>query len=266
MIYNFSNISSGGGVQVSLSLIEFFLKDSRLKQHKFLFSKNLYLIVKKSQINLSGVKYKVVNNILERFLYLSFNSEKIIFTVFGPTYAIKFQNKIWINGFAQPWILFPNNDLYDDLSVKLRVLYKIKFMIQSMLFRMSNLIIVEHNFIKNKLSNRFKNIIVAENSINQAFLDKSNWKKLILRETSKPKIGIIGSGYIHKNLKIIPFVKKSLLKNQKIDAEFYVTLKPEEFNSLGNTFKKNVNNIGQIDISQCPSFYMQMDLIFSQLN
>ena len=63
MIYNFSNISSGGGVQVSLSLIEFFLKDSRLKQHKFLFSKNLYLIVKKSQINLSGVKYKVVNNI-----------------------------------------------------------------------------------------------------------------------------------------------------------------------------------------------------------
>ena len=153
-----------------------------------------------------------------------------------------------------------NNDLYDDLSVKLRVLYKIKFMIQSMLFRMSNLIIVGHNFIKNKLSNRFKNIIVAENSIKQAFLDKSNWKKLILRETSKPKIGIIGSGYIHKNLKIIPFVKND--EKPKNRRRVLCNSKAREFNSLGNTFKKNVNNIGQIDISQCPSFYMQMDLIF----
>ena len=264
MLYNFSNISSGGGVQVSLSLIEYFLNDKILRDNHYLFSKKLFDILENSNINLDNINYKISNSFFSKIIYLTFNNHKVIYTVFGPTYAIKFSDKKWINGFAQPWILFPNNDVYQDLSFFSQIQFKIKFFIQKKFYQMSNILIVEHNFVKQQLESIIKNkkIIVAENSINQCFIKPGSWKEIHLKKSSKKKIGIIGSGYIHKNLKIIPKVKKLLFDLHKIDAEFYVTLPNTDYCLLGNNFTENVINLDVLQIEECPSFYSKMDLIF----
>ena len=267
MIYNFSNIKSGGGIQVSLSFLNYLSKLNSKHKDTIVVSIKLNTLITKSKINLSDFNVIVVKNFLHKFCILTFHKHDKIFTIFGPTYAFKKSNVKWINGFAQPWIIFPNNKVYLELNIFNRYFLKIKFKIQEFFYSKSDIFIVEHYKIKELLLKLFpkKKIFIAHNSINEIFKDEKKWKKIEVN-SKKIKIGIIGKSYIHKNLKILPDVKKKLIDNFNLDTNFFVTLSDYEMRKMSKKFKENIKSVGEINITQCPSFYNQMDIIFFPSN
>ena len=101
-------------------------------------------------------------------------------------YSLKLlSGRDWISGFAQPWILFPKNKVYNELDLVTRLRFKIIFGYKKLSFN-SHTLIVEHDGIKKRLQEFFKNkkIVVAKNCLNQIFLilidgDQLKYQKLI---------------------------------------------------------------------------------------
>ena len=89
MIYNFSNIKSGGGIQVSLSFLNYLSKLNSKHKDTIVVSIKLNALITKSKINLSDFNVIVVKNFLHKFCILTFHKHDKIFTIFGPTYAFK---------------------------------------------------------------------------------------------------------------------------------------------------------------------------------
>ena len=267
---NLSNISTGGAIQVAMSFIDHVVYSDNNHNFYFLFSRRLYKEIKKSHLApfLNQLSYRIISK-RNLFFYFTILQPKKIFTLFGPLYSIKlFRDRDWISGFAQPWILFPKNKVYDELDFITRLRFKITFRIQKTFFLNSHTLIVEHEGVKVKLQKLFKrkNIIVAKNCLNQVFLNPTNWKPIEIPNTKKLKIGVIGRNYIHKNLKIIPAVHNFLEQNHSIKSQFYCTLTTEEMNRMDDDFKKKVISLGELNINQCPYFYDNMDIIFFPSN
>jgi len=267
---NLSNISTGGAIQVAMSFIDHVIYSKNNHNFYFLFSSRLHKEIQKSHLApfLNKLSYRIISK-RTLFFYFAILQPKKIFTLFGPLYSIKLlSERDWISGFAQPWILFPKNKVYDELDLITRLRFKIIFWIQKGFFFNSHTLIIEHEGIKAKLQEVFKknNIIVAKNCLNQIFLNPTNWKSIDIPKTKKLKIGVIGRNYIHKNLKIIPEVHDFLEQNHSIKSQFYCTLTPEETNKMSNDFKKKVISLGELSINQCPDFYNNMDIIFFPSN
>lgn len=267
---NLSNISTGGAIQVAMSFIDHVIYSENNHNFYFLFSSRLHKEIQKSHLApfLNKLSYRIISK-RTLFFYFTILQPKKIFTLFGPLYSIKLlSERDWISGFAQPWILFPKNKVYDELDLITRLRFKIIFWIQKGFFFNSHTLIIEHEGIKAKLQEVFKknNIIVAKNCLNQIFLNPTNWKSIDIPKTKKLKIGVIGRNYIHKNLKIIPEVHDFLEQNHSIKSQFYCTLTPEETNKMSNDFKKKVISLGELSINQCPDFYNNMDIIFFPSN
>ena len=267
---NLSNISTGGSIQVAMSFIEHFVKSEINPKFYFLFSRKLYVEINNSHLApyLNQLSYKITSK-RSLFFYFTIMQPKKIFTLFGPLYCIKLlPRRDWITGFAQAWILFPKNKVYDELDLITWLKFKIVFLIQKAFYFNSNTLIVEHKGIKTQLEQMFrdKKIIVAKNSLNQVFLNPSHWKPIQKPKTEKFKIGVIGRNYIHKNLSIIPLVKDLLEKTHSIKAEFYCTLTNKEMEKMSEEFREKVVSLGELSINQCPDFYNKMDMIFFPSN
>lgn len=267
---NLSNIKTGGAIQVSMSFIDHVISSNLNLNFHFLFSERLLKEIKNSHLApfLDQLSYRRISR-LSLFFYFTILQPKKIFTLFGPLYSIKLmKERDWITGFAQPWILYPNNKVYDELDTTILIRHKITFWIQKAFFSNSHTLIVEHEGVKEKLHKllKNKNIIVAQNCLNQIFLNPTNWKSIEISNIKKLKIGVIGRNYIHKNLKIIPAVHQFLEQNHSINAQFYCTLKPDEMNRMDANFKSKVISVGELDINQCPDFYDKMDIIFFPSN
>ncbi len=267
---NLSNISTGGSIQVAMSFIEHVVNSEINPKFYFLFSKRLYNELNNSHLApyLNQLTYKIISKHSLLF-YLTIIQPKKIFTLFGPLYCIKLlSGRDWITGFAQAWILFPKNKVYDELDLITWLRFKIIFLIQKRFYHNSNTLIVEHESIKTKLEKVFRNkkIIVAKNCLNQVFLNPSNWKPIQKPKTEKFKIGVIGRNYVHKNLSIIPLVQDLLEKTHSIKAQFYCTLNSTEMKKMTKEFKRKVISLGELSISECPDFYNNMDLIFFPSN
>lgn len=267
---NLSNIRTGGSIQVAMSFIDHVLASEFKSNFYFLFSARLMKEMKKSHLAsfLDQLRNRKINR-LSLFFLISILQPKKIFTLFGPLYALKLtRNRDWITGFAQPWILYPNNKVYDELNKITWLRYKIMFWIQKLLYYNSHTLIVEHQGVKAMLKNHIKNknIIVAKNCLNQIFLKPKSWKSINIADNKKLKIGVIGRNYIHKNMKILPAVHNALLQNHEIISQFYCTLTSEEMIKMDNEFKAKVISVGELVIDQCPDFYNKMDIIFFPSN
>ncbi len=267
---NLSNISTGGAIQVAMSFIDHVVKSEINHKFYFLFSRRLHKEIRMSHLApyLNQLSYRTISKHL-LFFYFTIIQPKKIFTLFGPLYSIKLlSGRDWITGFAQAWILFPKNKVYDELDIITRLRFKIIFWIQQAFYFNSHTLIVEHEGIKTKLQELFKSkkIIVAKNCLNQIFLNPTNWEPIEIAKTEKFKIGVIGRSYIHKNLSIIPSVQNFLEKNHSIKTQFYCTLTSAEMNKMNEEFKKKVISLGELSINQCPDFYNNMDMIFFPSN
>ena len=271
---NCGNLHNGGGVQVATSFIYELVYSLNINDLDI--SLNLSDEVRDNLASLN-CDLKKFNNVSTLNIYgLSalksnnrayFSKFDIIFTVFGPDYLF-FTNRAYrIVGFAQPWIIYPHNEVYQKLSLRAKNFKKLKFYLQRKFFSFSNYIIVEIDYVKTKLMTmqEFKKtpISIVHNSLGSIYSDKSMWESapINMKKETDFSIGFLGRDYIHKNTEIIPLIKKELLLKHNKNVSFYVTFTEKEWDIKATSFKSNVYNIGALNVSQCPSFYENMDAI-----
>ena len=274
ILINASNLHVGGGVQVATS---FLYELSFIKSLSF--TPTVYLSTKiKSELEKLGVNTKQKNWIVHDTYGLSnyfknkklFSKFDIVFTVFGPYYFMSKHQKA-ITGFAQPWIIYPNNEVFKQLTITKKIKTKLKFFLQKLFFKTSSQLVVELDHVKDQLVNlkvqNSNQIHIVKNCFSSLYLDPSKWEKLTIPSSpSKIKLGIVTRDYPHKNLSILPTVKNILLDQYNIDTDFYVTLNNNEWEVRDNSFKESIINVGSLSISQCPAFYQNLDgLIFPSL-
>jgi glycosyltransferase involved in cell wall biosynthesis len=258
---NFSNIKIGGAKQVALSfLME--LKKKDIEKLNILVSKEVHDELISTNFKFSN-KLKIYNSSVFNFFSFSLIPEikntKIVFTLFGPFYA--FTRAKTITGFAQPWILYPNNLVNKDLGFFKKHMLRLKFKIQLLFFKKDKALVVESDVAKNILINKlnFKFVNVVNNSINTLFLSQIPSIKEVQKDF---KIGVIGRNYPHKNLKILPQILDIINIEFESKVAFYVTLTDQEFKSMNSSFQNKIINYGSLNVSECPKFYNEMDLIF----
>lgn len=267
ILINAANLHSGGGVQVASSFINELPSisndivkkidiivssevDKNINQSTKIFFKNYNIY------NIFGIKSYKENLGL-------FDNYDLVFTIFGPCYLpVK---GISLVGFAQPWIIYPNNECYNILSPVNKLKSKIKFYLQKHFFKKSDFCIVELEHVKQGLikHNIFKdeNIRVVYNTVSNLYFSPKEWSDIKIKISEKFKIGLITRDYWHKNTSILPKIKEILKNNYHKDVDFYVTFNDLEWSKKSCDFQENIINVGPLKVNECPDFYQHMDAI-----
>jgi glycosyltransferase involved in cell wall biosynthesis len=268
-----SNLHYGGGVQVATStILDLSMNEDIAKDiHIFVSNKVNTNLIKTNFNSNSFYKYDIVDHygILSIFKNESILKIKCIglFVIFGPFYSISKPNNL-IQGFANPWIVNPNNDVLKKFSLFLKTFTYFKLEIQKYFFQRSSLLFVEDQYVKNELLKIFKwendKIKVIPNNISDIYSKPNLWQDINFnfKPFSKTiKIGFLGRNYPHKNTKVLPKVKFILNKKYQLNCDFFVTFSNIEWNKTNTIFKKNIINVGELTLLQCPIFYQNMDAI-----
>ena len=273
MLLNASNLHVGGGVQVATSVISELSLLANLPENLTIWSSSeVDANLKSLGCDLSLLPdYEVVDTYGLKAIFSSAIAKTRhfdrIFTIFGPLYSL-FNKNFNIVGFAQPWIIYPNNEISKDLSFWKRKMIQLKFTIQTLFFRKSDLVIVELEHVALGLQRKgittSRNVNVIYNCVNSIYFDERKWKDIPISDRdsdNKIKLGFVGRNYKHKNTQLFPAVARHLLEKHNIEADFYVTFNEDEWRACPDDFKIFVKNIGVLSIAQCPSFYKSMDAI-----
>lgn len=271
ILINASNLHVGGGVQVAVSFIDSLSRMGNIeKEIHVVVSSEVDFNLQQLQLNPSVfLSYRVIDvyglNTLWSDFGKSLKAYDLIFTVFGPLYLLGYKG-IQITGFAQPWIIYPENEVALTLSLLERVKTQLKFFIHSLFFSRADKLIVELEHVRKRLifmdiatSNKIE---VVHNCLSSLYLDVNKWQPLNNKILTKGfSIGFVGRDYPHKNTVIFPQIKKNLLAKYSIDVDFYVTLSDEEWQLKSEDFRRVINNVGVLSVAQCPSFYKEMDAV-----
>lgn len=275
ILINASNLHVGGGVQVAASFIH------ELSGMLDLLAPNEVVIYVSSIVhaNLCSmgfdeklfVNYSVLDvkgvEAIRADVARKFSGFDLVFTIFGPLYLPRcIPNHIM--GFAQPWIIYPNNEVKDRLSLSSRFLTRLKFEIQWRFFKRAERLIVELPHVKDSLwlekSYPEEQVDTVYNCVSRIYFDQKNWKSIPALYTLPMdiiRIGYVGRDYTHKNLDILPQIHRKLKQVSNKKYRFFVTLSPEEWANRSSEFRECVFNIGPITTAQCPSFYQCMDAV-----
>lgn len=270
VLINASNLHAGGGIQVAISFIEelSFIKSDVVEFHVVCSSEvdqGLGLFLERSAFSsYTVVDVYGIEACLPRFSKRLRNYD-VVFTIFGPDYRLM-ERKNGVVGFAQPWIVYPDNEIYDAMGFFSKIKSRIKFFIQKCFFMRSLRLVVELPHVKEKLveSSIFchDKIDVVFNSVSSVYFRPERWKKIKMNvETNAFKIGFVTRDYPHKNLKVLPEIKSILNEKYQLDVEFFVTLREDEWSSKTEIFRESINMVGELSVYQCPSFYEEMDAV-----
>ncbi len=267
VLINAANLHSGGGVQVASSFINELpsISNNIIKYFDIIVSSEVDKNI--NQSTKSFFKNYKVHNIFGLKNYKNninlFDAYDLVFTIFGPCYhPIKGINLV---GFAQPWIIYPNNECYSMLSSVEKLKFKLKFFLQKKFFKKSDFCVVELEHVKQRLIelNIFKDshVEVVYNTVSNVYFSPENWEKIKIMPSNKIKIGLISRDYFHKNTNILPKVKEILKNKYNQDVDFYVTFNEEEWLNKSSSFQENIINVGPLKVNECPNFYEEMDAI-----
>lgn len=267
ILINASNLHNGGGVQVASSFINElpFFTNNVIKSFDVIVSSEVDNNI--SQTTKIFFKNYKVHNIFGLKNYKNninlFDTYDLVFTIFGPCYhTIKGINVV---GFAQPWIIYPNNECYSMLSSIEKLKFKLKFFLQKKFFKKSDFCVVELEHVKQRLIelNIFKDncVDVVYNTVSNVYFSPEKWEKIKIKPSNKIKIGLISRDYFHKNTNILPKVKEILKNKYDQDIDFYVTFNEKEWFNKSSSFQENIINVGPLKVNECPNFYEEMDAI-----
>lgn len=283
ILINASNLHVGGGVQVAASFIEelaaIVSTDAALGAQISIFAStevfnNLpsgfidrhdFCTIKIFDVHGLGILTSPHRN-----EYVGFD---VCFTVFGPMY-LDLKNCYRICGFAQPWIVYPDNPVYARLDYKQYFANKIRFFAQAFYYRRNDCLVVELDHVKNALIRqgmcKGEAIAVVENSFSSVFLDPPRWQAIDFDYSSlRPGaiiLGFVGRGYVHKNLVVLGEVSKILKNQYGLNCDFIFTLNQQEMREHGFAERDGFHTVGKITAAQCPEFYTHVDgLIFPSL-
>lgn len=193
----------------------------------------------------------------------------VVFTIFGPAY-LSLRRARSVVGFAQAWILYPDNDMAQRLPVLRRYLTRLKFYLQWLVFRRSDALVVEAEHVRRGLVARgypAQHIHVAPNCIAAVYLDASRWQPVEHQvDPDIINIGFVGRDWVHKNTDVLPDVTAILRQRFGLQVRFHVTFTAEEWSAKSPHFREVVTNAGPLSVAQCPTFYRMMDgVIFPSL-
>ncbi len=266
---NLSNLHVGGGVQVAAS----FLKEMRSAGR----SRPDLAVLVSSEIEqqvgpLSDISKDVVSldvygmrgDEQERAGKILDASDRV-FTLFGPLYrwSPPFTS---IVGFAQPWIIYPHNEVYSLLPLWERLKQRLKFWVQAQFFKRADVLVVELEHVKAGLVRELgidpAKIHVVYNCVSSVFHDPEKWEDVTVPGTpGKLRLGFLGRNYPHKNTRIFPELVRYLKQDHAMDATVFVTFTEAEWNACDSEFRDACVNLGPLKVSQCPSFYRELDAV-----
>lgn len=271
VLLNASNLHVGGGVQVATSVIgELTLMDNVPEQLEVWASDEVDKNLRSLNYDLTVLPhYSVVNSYGLKALKNGFqkrlDSFSKVFTIFGPLYTFS-KEFVNITGFAQPWIVYPDNEIYAGMHFLDKFKTRVKFSLQKMFFQRADHLVVELEHVARQLVDKKvcvpQNISVVNNCLSAVFLQPERWKEVNYDfSNDKIKIGFVGRNYPHKNTKIFPQIRDILKSEYNIDSDFYVTFSPEEWGTCDKKFKSDICNVGILNVDQCPTFYRNMDAV-----
>lgn len=271
-----SNLRGGGGVQVAASVIEELSAISSAAVNiSVLASTEVDSNVKLLNIDTSRFYSYEVRNFYGVSTLWSGLSNYLknfdgILTVFGPLY-IWSPTTLSVVGFAQPWIVYPQNEIFAELSKFKQLTLRLKYWIQSRFFSRADVLVVELEHVKLRLLNAGLkdngSIKVVHNCISTLYRQPERWLSVeVPPSRACLRLGFLGRNYPHKNTKIIPAVRFYLERNYGMSVDFYVTFNDQEWNNCTSEFRASVKNVGALSVAQCPAFYSEMDgIIFPSL-
>lgn len=277
VLVNASNLHVGGGVGVAASCIDalsrtvspadrvFLLLSSTVHANLLALGTNLGRFAGCEVYDAFGLAS------LWRGLGRRLAGYDVVFTVFGPAYVWR-KKGAHLCGFAQPLIIYPKNPMTHAKPWYARWLQYAKYSLQELFFRRADALVVELDHVRRALMRRplmrNKAVHIVNNTADRIFLEPLRWATVTLPSTSSDavKLGIVTRNYPHKNLAVLPALKRELLKTHGLVAEFFVTFNAAEWQAAGADFREAVHNAGTLVLAQVPSFYIAMDgVIFPSL-
>lgn len=273
LVINTSNISVGGGIQVSLSFLEslkghpeneyhiFLSPKIREQVDKSLFSDNFkfyYIPISPSSL-IKGYKTRKKLSLLESQI-----NPDLVFTVFGPAYWNP--KSLHVSGFANGWCYTPNSIAFNCLPRLARIKSRFLILIKNHVIKKSDFLIVETETAKKNIISHLKikedKIFVVGNTFHQVFDSDNKVECNSIIENSKYyKLLVLSSFYPHKNLLIINEVVEKLREKSNNQFKFFLTIPDAKFNE---SFPENdmIENIGPQNIEDCPGLYKSVDALF----
>lgn len=265
------NLHGGGGVQVASSYLHELSQLDLLDQPvDVVISTRVYEELCKLGSDMRCFRKVFISNYYAHQLWRRIpGSYQVCFVVFGPLY-ISIPAKKTIVGFAQPWIAFPENDVYRKLNFIDRIKSRSKYRIQKFLFSRYDVLVVEHELVKQALKKQglLNQTAVVSNSFSHVFLEENSWRDCPFPSVNKNSLtfGFVGRAYLHKNLDVLTTVSDILEKKYGLIVNFIFTLSEDEMESLRFSSRSNFYTVGEINLVQCPDFYKHLDaLIFPSM-
>lgn len=267
VIFDCSNITVGGGIQVANSFLKYSLVSNDI-QFFFLLSNKVYESLPKSdELNNANIHIITTNHytllpwhrsIREiREVERKFNPD-LTFTLFGPAY---WKSKApHLVGFARPHYILHHSPFYRVASNKklIRYMYLLEA-IHNYLFRKnSDYLFVENESMVETLKKKYgKNVYYVPNTYNQVFEQYSPRANKSLKSVFQ--LLTISSDYPHKNLDSIPLVAAALTKKYpNFKFRFVVTISEGSI----RISSENIKYIGPVMIEKCPELYLESDAMY----
>lgn len=271
LLINAANLHSGGGLQVAASTFVELSKPHSSEHRLTAFASSEVISNLDSGDLVGGDSFclQVVNtrgiDLFNRSARKKMKRFDVVFTIFGPLYRWRPPFKS-IVGFAQPWIIYPQNELYLDMSMVQRLLSRLKFWIQGQFFKRADILVVELEHVKDGLIRQLgvspERIYVVNNCVSSIYRDPPAWESLPIPTCECDlRLGFIGRNYNHKNTKIFPEIVRNLDVQHGIKAKFFVTFTDEEWQACSSDFQEACLNVGPLKVAQCPGFYESMDAV-----
>ncbi len=269
VLLNMSNIHAGGGLQAAVSFIS---ELSTMQQDNVDFT---YDVILSSAISTELKQQAVVMDALNVDVFdvyglramfsgitKKFKAYDLVFTLFGPGYFLPSRTRHLV-GFAQAWIIYPNNEFWLGLPFKEKYLLRLKFVLQAAFFKRANYLVVELEHVKQGLMQTGiqtkENVFVVYNCISSLYFQPKLWKEVGFNlPKDKILIGLVSRDYPHKNIDCLPSVVRLLKQRYSLDVRFVLTLNKGEWSLKSSEFKESVISVGAISAAQCPSFYQKM--------
>lgn len=272
ILLNASNLHTGGGVQVAASVLaELLSKDSPPAELTIWASTEVHRSLQTYGIETDRLQcYEVVDS---RGLQLLWSplAKRVrrfdgVLTLFGPLYVLP-APRISLVGFAQPWIIYPDNECYADMPMLTRLKTRLKFWVQGLFFKQATTLFVELDHVAQGLIKRGlaapESIHVVRNCLSGIYANPSLWKDVPIPDSAHAhlKLGFVGRNYPHKNTRIFPQIIEHLRRDHGVDARFYVTFNEQEWAACSEGFRACTVNVGPLSVAQCPMFYRAMDAV-----
>jgi glycosyltransferase involved in cell wall biosynthesis len=279
ILVNCTTLKIGGAVQASVNFISTALNDNSYNWF-FILSTEVAEQLKKLCLVVPNDKMIVFAQSPARSFFVRFRlkrlirelSPDVVFTFFGPAYVkIKCQH---VMGFADPWVLNPNDFAWSILSgIRSKKAMQLSSWYKKVWLRFADCWIVETNTAKTGLVNvlrgvEFKQVKVVENGCRDALKEVS--AKKIRSDTALVRILCLTAYYPHKNLEIIPYVA-SEMKRIGVNApfSFLLSLDPnslisKRISAVAKTLQvdEHISFLGVVDVADVPKIYENSHLAF----